>query len=68
MNNFNWRFYLGHYKDLTRPILVNNKTSVFKHWTRYGKFENKFFFKYEEKAGEELWNFDWRKYIDSYPD
>lgn len=68
MNNFNWRFYLNHYKDLTRPVLFNNKTSTFKHWSRYGKYEKKNFFKYEEEGGTELWNFDWKKYIEHYPD
>ena len=66
--NFDWKFYLGHYKDLTRPVIFNNKTSTFKHWARNGKYEKKKFFKYEEEGGEELWNFDWKKYVNEYPD
>jgi len=68
INNFNWRFYLGHYKDLSRPKIFYNKTSAFKHWSRHGKYEKKTFFKNEEEGGNELWNFNWKKYIREYPD
>ena len=40
--NFDWKFYLGHYKDLTRPVIFNNKTSTFKHWARMVNMKKKF--------------------------
>jgi hypothetical protein len=39
-NEFNWELYISKYSDLK---YLNNKSAAWKHWTLYGKKENRYF-------------------------
>ena len=39
-NEFNWELYISKYPDLK---YINNKSTAWKHWTLYGKKENRYF-------------------------
>ena len=66
--NFDWKFYLEYYKDITRPCLTKNQYRCFKHYQKFGKKEGKKFTKITEERSEEAGNMNWKQYIKDYPD
>jgi hypothetical protein len=40
MNNFDWKFYIGHYGDLRRAG-INTEQKALEHWVKFGKNENR---------------------------
>ena len=38
--NFDWKFYLEYYKDITRPCLTKNQYRCFKHYQKFGRFNH----------------------------
>jgi len=40
MDDFDWKFYINHYKDL-RESGVNSRERALKHWLNFGKNENR---------------------------
>ncbi len=40
MNNFDWKFYIGHYGDLRRAG-IDTEQKALEHWVKFGKNENR---------------------------
>lgn len=66
--NFDWKFYLEYYKDISRPSLVKNQYRCFKHYQKFGKNEGRKFTKINEDRTVEVGNMHWKQYIKDYPD
>lgn len=72
-DNFDWIKYTKYYKDLKN---ISNKKNAFDHWLKYGKKENRIFFKLGHDSDKnsntdfekEYDNFNWKIYIENYPD
>ena len=69
-DNFDWIRYIKYYKDLSG---ITCKKNALEHWLKYGKKENRIFFlntkdANSEKFREEDDNFNWKIYIENYPD
>ena len=65
---FDWKFYLDYYKDITRPCITKNQIRCFRHYKKFGKFEGKKFTKINQETAEEAPNMNWQQYIKDYPD
>ena len=78
--NFNWKEYINSYDDLKN---TSNKEDAWHHWSNYGKNEgrtcnllqvNSANFKKifdeldEENINLQYFNFNWKEYINKYPD
>lgn len=76
-NNFDWKKYKQYYKDLKD---ISNKKDAIDHWLKFGKKENRIFFKLGQESDKKLNtdldkdkdkeydNFHWKIYIENYPD
>ena len=70
LNDFNWKQYLTNYPDLKEDGITTQE-KAWNHWTRHGKKEGRTYFTidaYDTSLCNELDNFDWKKYINTYTD
>ncbi len=70
MENFGWEKYIETYKDLQKAG-INTKEKAYDHWIKYGQFENRKYFKSNDKKFDDFDDFDdfnWEKYIETYED
>jgi hypothetical protein len=66
-DDFNWKTYMENYEDLVKAGL-KDKVSLWKHWDKHGKFENrKHLIKRDEQEEKTPYYFDNRMYLRNYP-
>ena len=69
-SDFNWKQYLANYPDLKEDGITTQE-KAWSHWIRHGKKEGRTYFMlhtYDTNLCDELYNFDWKKYVNAYTD
>lgn len=65
---FNWKQYIKNYDDLMNNPELNTKEKAWQHWIQYGQKEGRTFNRKSISEKDNINNFDWKKYIDTYID
>ena len=56
---FNWRMYIGNYKEL-QSLHINSRKKAYDHWITIGRSE--------AKTDKDITSLNWENYLENYPD